>query len=257
LIDTHCHLDWNSYKNDLPLVIERARKNGLVAAITSTIGEEINETLKIVEQFPNFVFYTLGLHPPRATHDTFKITKKLILKHRHELRAIGEVGLDYHWVKDEEKQKVQRAIFKECILLSQELNKPLVIHVRKADDDALDVLEENVIYSQKVLLHCFSGNSEHLQRALKNKYIISIPTSVTNRKVHKNSAKRTPLESMVLETDAPFLSPIENNRRNEPANIKISCARIAEIKGISFEEVAEKTTKNAIKFFDLENKINR
>ena len=252
LIDSHCHLDWKSFRQDLPKVIKRAKNNQVMAAITSTIGEEINDTLRIVKKFPKFVFYTLGLHPPRATDQTFEMTKKLIFKHQQELRAIGEVGLDYHWVKEERQRKKQQEIFIKCIKLAAELEKPLVIHVRKADDDALRILEENINQSQKVMLHCFSGNSEHLKQALKNKFIISVPTSVVNRKVHKNSGKRTPLDSMVLETDAPFLSPVPTNQRNEPANIKISCQRVAELKDVSFNEVAEKTTRNAINFFNLE-----
>ena len=251
LIDSHCHLDWKSFRQDLPDVIDRAQKNQVMAAVTSTIGDEINDTLEIVKKFPKFVFYTLGLHPPRATDQTFDLTKKLILKHQREIRAIGEVGLDYHWVKEERQQKKQQEIFIKCIKLAAQLEKPLVIHVRKADDDALRILEENVNQSQKVLLHCFSGNSDHLQRALKNGFMISVPTSIVNRKVHKNSGKRTPLDSMVLETDAPFLSPVPTNQRNEPANIKISCQKVAELKGVSFNEVAEKTTRNAITFFNL------
>ncbi|NHI94579.1 MAG: TatD family deoxyribonuclease [Candidatus Lokiarchaeota archaeon] len=252
LIDSHCHLDWKSFKDEIVKVIERAKKNDLIAAVTSTIGEEITETLKIVERFPNFVYYTLGLHPPKATDQAFNITRKLILKHQKEIRAIGEVGLDYYWIKDERQRRKQQEIFIKFIKFANELEKPLVIHVRKADDDALKILEQTVNESQKVLLHCFSGNSEHLQRALENKFLISVPTSVVNRKVHKNSAKRTPLDFMVLETDAPFLSPIPNENRNEPANIKISCQKVAEIKSVSFKEVAEKTTRNAINFFDLD-----
>ena len=252
LIDSHCHLDWKSFKNDLPLVIERARKNGLIAVITSTIGEEINDTLEIVKKFPNYIYYSLGLHPPRASDYNFEQTKKLLIKHQKDVKAIGEVGLDYYWVKEEKKREKQKDIFKKFIKLAQELKKPLVIHVRKADDDALQVLEENVDGTQKVLMHCFSGNSEHLKRALNNKFFISVPTSVVNRKVHKNSAKRTPLDSMVLETDAPFLSTKPNDKRNEPANIKISCQKIAEIKGTTFKEVADKTTRNAINFYELE-----
>ncbi|MHC1591837.1 MAG: TatD family hydrolase, partial [Candidatus Helarchaeales archaeon] len=126
LIDSHCHLDWKSFKGDLPRVIQRAKENGLVAIITSTIETEIQDTLKIVKQFPGYVYYCIGLHPPRVTEETVQKTIRLIKKHQDEIVAIGEVGLDYYWVSDNAKRNQQKKAFIKFINLARELDKPLV-----------------------------------------------------------------------------------------------------------------------------------
>ncbi|NVM28605.1 MAG: TatD family hydrolase [Candidatus Helarchaeota archaeon] len=248
LIDSHCHLDAKWFKNDIPAIIQNAKKNEIEAIITSSISPSIQKVKNIVNRYPDYLFWALGLHPPGVNAQSLKAITKLIKIHQHEIVAIGEVGLDYHWVKEEKRREEQQEALKFFIELSKELEKPLVIHARDAQTDTIDILEEKS--AENVLMHCFSGNETEAKRVIKNKWLISVPTSVVNRKVHQMMAKIVPLDQMLLETDAPYLSPIRKTR-NEPANIKISAQKIAEIKDTTFDKVASQTTINARKFYRL------
>lgn len=248
LIDSHCHLDAKWFKNDIHKVIENAKSHEIGAIITCTIAPSIQFTKGIMNQYPNYVFWSLGLHPPGVNPESVKATSELMKKHQAEIVAIGEVGLDYHWVKEEDRRKEQQDAFKFFIDLAKELDKPLVIHTRDAQADAIKILEEND--AQNVLMHCFSGNEQEAKQILAKKWFISVPTSVVSRKVHQIMAQTVPLDQMLLETDAPYLAPEKG--RNEPANIKISAQKIAEIKSTTFEDVARKTTANAKKFYRLD-----
>ncbi|MHA1143610.1 MAG: TatD family hydrolase [Candidatus Helarchaeota archaeon] len=258
LIDSHCHLNWKSFQNDLPEVIDRAKKNGLVAVITSSIGPEIQDTLNIVRKFQGYVFFSLGLHPPQVSSKTVSKTIKLIKEHEKEIVAIGEVGLDYYWVPELKKREEQKKAFIQFIKLAIELDKTLVIHVRNsrnqqdenANDEAIRILSENIDTPSRVLMHCYSGNKTQTRKVVNLGWWISVPTSVTNRRVHQNTASITPLSQMVLETDAPFLAP-KGYKRNEPAYVAISAEKIAELKNTSKKEVADATTKNAKKIYNL------
>lgn len=248
LIDSHCHLDAKWFQKDIPIVIENAKKNHIEAIITSSIAPSIQKVKNIVDRYPNYVFWAMGLHPPGVNNQSVKTIIKLIEKHIAEIVAIGEVGLDYYWVKDEYKREKQKDAFKLFIDLSKKLEKPILIHARDAQTDTIEILEDNEV--ETVLMHCFSGNETEAKRVIKNKWLISVPTSVVNRKVHQMMAKIVPLDQMLLETDAPYLSPIRKTR-NEPANVKISAQKIAEIKDATFDEVASQTTINARKFYRL------
>ncbi|MFX0135170.1 MAG: TatD family hydrolase, partial [Candidatus Hodarchaeota archaeon] len=155
LIDSHCHLDWKSFNEDIDLVIKRAKDNGLVAIITSSFSDNFEKTLKYVEKFKKYVFISLGLHPPQVNINSVKRTIKLIQENANKIKAIGEVGLDYYWVKDPKKREGQQKGFVKFINLSKELKLPIVIHARNAHKDAIDILENNSAIN--VLMHCFSG----------------------------------------------------------------------------------------------------
>ncbi|MHA1385072.1 MAG: TatD family hydrolase [Candidatus Helarchaeota archaeon] len=249
LIDSHCHLDWKSFTKDIDDVIKRAKENGLIAIVTSTFHEGFEKTLRYAEKYEKYVFMTLGLHPPQVNINSVKKTINLIRKNKNKIKAIGEVGLDYYWVKDPKKRQDQKEGFVKFIDLSQELELPLVIHARNAHKDAIDILEKQS--AEDVLMHCFSGKTIDIKRVIKNKWLVSIPTSVTNRGVHQNVARLCPLKNILLETDSPFLSPFKKSR-NEPMNVKFAAEKVAEIKNINIEEVAKITTKNSIKFYNLE-----
>ena len=253
LIDSHTHLDAKWFKNDIPEVINNAKQSQIEAIITSSINPSVQKVRNIVERYPNYVFWALGLHPPGVTNQTVKATIKLIENHVQEIVAIGEVGLDYYWVKEDWKREKQKEAFKKFIDLAQNLDKPIVIHARDAQTDTIDILEEK--NAETVLMHCFSGTESEAQRIIGNGWLISVPTSVVNRKVHQKMAQVVPLDQMLLETDAPYLSPIRKTR-NEPANIRISAQKIAEIKATDFKEVAVKTTKNARKFYHLDERLD-
>lgn len=252
LIDSHCHLDAKWFSNDIPQVIQNARASGIEAIITVSISPDIQQTKFIVNAYPNYVFWALGLHPPGVNPQTVQATAALIEQYESEIVAIGEVGLDYYWVKEQQLQEQQKVAFRSFIDLAAKLGKPLVVHSRNADAAAIEILEER--NAKNVLMHCFSGNEAEAKRVIKNGWYISVPTSVINRKVHQAMARTVPLNLMLLETDAPFLAP-ERKSRNESANIRISAQKIAEIKATTFEEVAQKTTSNARKLYHLDERI--
>jgi TatD DNase family protein len=217
--------------------------------VTSSISPSIQKVKNIVDRYPKYVYWALGLHPPGVNNQSVRATIKLIQKYASEIVAIGEVGLDYYWVKEKEKRNKQKEAFKEFISLAKTLGKPIVIHARDAQSDTIDILEE--MEASEVLMHCFSGSEEEAKRVLQNEWFISVPTSVVNRKVHQRMAQVVPLKQMLLETDAPYLSPVRKTR-NEPANIKLSAEKIGELKNSTFEEVAQKTTRNAKAFYKLD-----
>jgi len=253
LIDSHCHLDAEWFGNDIPNVVQNAKNNGIEAIVTSSITLDIQQTKSIVDNYPNFTFWALGLHPPSVNSQTVQAITILIQKHKAEIVAIGEVGLDYHWVKEEKLWEQQKEAFRFFINFARRLEMPMIVHTREAETDSINILEEES--AENVLMHCFSGTEIEAKRIIHNKWLISIPTSVANRKVHQMMARVVPLDLMLLETDAPYLAP--NKGRNESANIKLSAHQIAEIKSTSFKEVAQKTTKNARKFYHLDERIKK
>jgi len=246
LIDVHSHLDFEQFDNDREEIIENAKKENCYM-ITCAVGpKSIGKTLEILENHDN-VFATFGSMPEEFNNDTIEETIKLIRKNKDKIVGIGEVGLDYYWVKEDDKRELEKENFQKFISLAKELSLPLVIHSRDAEKDVMEILKKETV---KAMLHCFSGSVELAKDAISFGCIISVPTNITYSKQKRALVKEIPLESIVLETDAPFLSPVPKTR-NEPRNVKISAEKIAEIKKISFREVAETTAKNAVEFFNL------
>ncbi|MEM2917885.1 MAG: TatD family hydrolase [Candidatus Altiarchaeota archaeon] len=246
LIDVHAHLDFEQFDNDRDKVIEKAKAEEIFI-ITSALGpESIKKTVRILEKHKN-IFASFGFAADEFNSKKIDETIKLIKKYKKRIVAIGEVGLDYYWVKDNEKKKLEMENFQKFISLAKELSLPLVIHSRDAEKDVIEVLKEENI---KAMMHCFSGSVELANEAIKIGCIISIPTSIIYSKNKKILAEKIPIEKIVIETDAPFLSPIPKTR-NVPTNVKFAAEKIAEIKKIPLENVTEITTKNAIEFFNL------
>ncbi|MHA1969218.1 MAG: TatD family hydrolase, partial [Candidatus Hodarchaeales archaeon] len=177
----------------------------------------------------------------------FEKTYKFI-KSYSSIVAIGEVGLDYHWIRDDYWKQKQQEVFVNFIELANTVNKPLVIHSRKAETECIDILENKA--EVPVLLHCFAGNLEEAKRIVDLGWFISIPTAVVNRKKHRKLARNVPLENIVVETDTPFLSPIAG-QKNEPANVKYAINEIAFLKETSFNDVDVITTRNAQEFYQI------
>lgn len=255
LIDTHSHLEWPDFRNKLDQVIERARSSGIIAIISSSVfADAIQDVLNIADKYKNYVFCSCGFAPSEFGKRSHTFQKYIdFLKKEDNYKkfvAIGEIGLDYYWIKDIPTRKLQEEKFIETLELANKIKKPIVIHCRDAESRTIELIE-HYFESNMVHMHCFSGSTELIQRGVRNGWMFSVPTSVINRKYHQNLAKSVPLEQMMLETDAPFLSPIKNERMNESKNIVLSAKYIAETKGINVERVAEQTTENAIKFFSL------
>ncbi len=246
LIDVHAHLDFPQFDADRDAVVERANAEDVII-INSGLGTTgIRKTLELAEKYDN-VYATLGSTPTEFDLKELDASIELIRQNREKILGIGEVGLDYYWVKDEEKRKQEAVNFRRFIELSKELRLPLVIHSRDAEEDLLRILKENNV---KALLHCFGGDAKQAASAAAEGHLISIPANIQNSKQKQSVAKAVPLESLVLETDAPYLSPVSKTR-NEPVNVKQTAKKIAEIKGIDYASVEAATTANAKRFFNL------
>ncbi|MHA1340782.1 MAG: TatD family hydrolase [Promethearchaeota archaeon] len=255
LVDVHCHLEWKDFANNLDAVIERAKQNGIIAIITSSVTVSSGiEALEIIEKYKGYVYGTCGFAPSeftRKNHDKeFSKYLDFIKANVSKFVGIGEIGLDYYWIRDWDLRRYTEERFIKVLQLADKLRMPIVIHCRDAERRAIEIIEE--YYSgDKVHMHCFSGAVKLIKRGLKNGWFFSIPTSAITRRNHKILAEIVPLEQMMLETDAPFLSPLKDEKRNESKNIVLTAKFISELKNISIEEVALRTTENAINFYSL------
>jgi len=249
LIDIHAHLTFKSFKKDLNEVITRAKKNGLIAIIDSTIDpRDFYKALELAKKYRNYIFLSIGAAPQSVNKESFQKTLEIIENHANEAVAIGEIGLDYYWVKEYDKRLLTAKIFKELASIAIAKNKPIVIHNRDAFNDVIKILED--IGAGKVVFHAFMGDETEAQKIISNGWYISIPTILARSNKHQKIVKKIDLDYIMLETDSPFLSPWPRSR-NEPANIRISAELISQIKKIPYEEVCEKIAKNSIDFFSL------
>ena len=251
LIDTHCHLDFPEFDQDRDEAVERAREKGVYCAIN--IGSSIEGSRKSVELSRKYDYFysTVGIHPHEADkidNDALGIIRALAKEDK--VVAIGEIGLDYF--KHFSKPQNQLPLFLGQLKLAKELNLPLVIHTREASVDTLRILKEAM--PVKGVVHCFSGDKDFLSASLDLGFFISFTCNITYKKAERlrEMVKLTPLDRLMLETDAPYLSP-EGFRgiRNEPMRIRLLAEFISCLKGISLEEIARKTTENAVKLFNL------
>lgn len=246
LIDIHCHLDFKDFEKDLDKVIERAEKNNFISLIANGVDHESNLKVLEISKKYKIVKPALGLYPDRAIKLSEKeIDKEIDFIRKNKPFAIGETGIDHFRVENPEKQK---KAFKKFIDLAKELDIPIIVHSRKAEQDVIEILEKSKI--KKVILHCFSGNKELIERAEENGWMFSIPTSIVKNKTFKKLAKRISLNKILTETDAPYLSPFEG-KRNEPSFILESLKKIAEIKGITQREIENIIFSNYQRMFKL------
>jgi TatD DNase family protein len=257
-IDTHCHLDFPEFDQDRDEVIKRAKSQGIEYIIN--IGSSIEGSKKSLELAKKYdcIYATVGIHPHAS--DRFAKLEEATLRElakKDKVVAIGEIGLDYYLPagrqgKNYSKGQNQRLMFISLLQLAKDLDLPLVIHSRQAQDDTLSTLKEAM--PVKGVVHCFSGDEVFLRDCLALSFFISFTCNITYRKADnlRNLVKITPLERLLLETDAPFLPPEGlRGRRNEPFYVKNLAREIAKIKEISIEEIAEVTTKNAKQFFNI------
>ncbi|MCS7385985.1 MAG: TatD family hydrolase [archaeon GB-1867-005] len=248
-VDVHCHLEDEAFDKDRNEVIRRAYEAGVVAIINSSLDfEGAIKSLRLSLQYPGFIFTTLGWDPTDLDRDLVNKLHSLAREQKYKIVGIGEVGLDYYYVRDHALRELQQDLFREWIALAKELDLPLVIHSRSAGKYALQILFEEG--AEKVLMHAYDGRPSWALKAAQAGYYFSIPTSVWRSRQKQKLVRALPLEQLMLETDSPVLSPILG-RRNEPANILYAARKVAEIKGVSVEKVAEITTQNAINFFSL------
>lgn len=253
MIDSHCHLEQKDYNKDRDDVIEKCKKAGLKAIITSCAHpKDFDLTMQIVDKWKGFVFATIGIHPQfikKISQKEIDEFLELIKENKHRIVGIGECGLDYHYIKDLNWREKQKQLFIQIINFAKELNKPLVIHSWDADEDAVKILEQEDV--KQVQMHMFESN-QLTKRVIENGWYISTNAIILKSKKRKKVVRDCPLERLMLETDAPWLAPEGwESRRNNPRAVKIVAEKIAEIKKISVEDVLKKTTENAVRFFSV------
>lgn len=253
LIDTHVHLNADQYDEDLQPVIDRALEAGVNRMIVVGFDRKtITRTMELIDQY-DFIYGVIGWHPVDAidfTEDDYNWIKELAT--HDKIVAIGEMGLDYHW--DKSPKDVQKSVFRRQIALAKELKKPIVIHNREATQDVVDILKEENAAEVGGVMHSFSGSKEICDEILKLNFIISLggPVTFKNAKQPKEVAQHVPLDKLIVETDAPYLTPHPyRGKRNEPAYVKLVAEQIAELRGISYEALAAATTQNAERLFGL------
>ena len=252
LVDVHCHLEDEAFDDDRDEVIRRALEAGVVAMLTSSLDrEDALKALGIARSYPGVVHLCVGFDP--TIDDEVEMASVMGLARelasRGELVAIGEVGLDFYWVRSEEARAKQVERFRAWIRLAEELGLPLVVHSRSAGKYAIQVLLQEGY--DRVLMHAFDGRVGWALRGVREGgFYFSIPTSVVRSRQKRKLAKALPLENLMVETDSPVLGP-EKGVRNEPSNLPRTVEAIASIRGLGVEEVAEATYRNALEFFRL------
>jgi len=252
LVDTHSHINMEDF-SDLDAVILNAKNAGVKNVIIPSVDRgSFEKVLKISYDYEG-IYCALGIHPTeahKATDDDFE--KIIELASDKKVVAMGECGLDYYW--DKTFVNEQKKVFLKQIKIAKKLKKALIVHDREAHKDTFDLLTENINGEIPVIMHCFSGSLEFAQECVKKGYYIALGGVVTfkNAKKPHEIATQIPLEFLLLETDAPYLTPVPfRGKRNEPAYVKFVAEEIAKLRGISVEEVAKVTTENARRVFGI------
>lgn len=251
LIDTHCHLDFPPFDPDCDRVIQRAKEAGISHFIN--IGSTLESSIASVELAKKYgqIYASVGVHPHDADSFNVEAEDKLRnLAQNKKVVAIGETGLDYY--RNLSSPDSQKQAFIRQIELAKDLKLPLVIHSRQAESDLVGILKSAAPI--RAVVHCFSGDKIFLGECLQMGFYISFTCNITYKKAQalRDMVSLTPLDRLMLETDAPYLSPEGfRGKRNEPAQIKLLAEEVGRIKGVSFEEISEKTTTNAKEFFNL------
>jgi TatD DNase family protein len=257
LVDSHCHLDFPDFADDLDGVVTRARAADIGRIVTiSTRVARHDGLLAIAERFPD-VFCSVGTHPHNAHEERDIGTAELVARARHpKVVAIGEAGLDYHY--DYSPRNDQEAGFRAHIAAARETRLPLVIHAREADDDIARILEEETAKGAfPAVLHCFSSGRDLAMRAIALGLSISFTGILTFKKSEdlRAIAAELPADRIMVETDAPYLAPGKlRGKRNEPSFVVETAKTLAQVRGVAFEDIARETTEN---FFRLFSKVPR
>jgi len=253
LIDSHSHLEVPEFRRDLTEVLQRAKASGVEYIFTvGTEKKDWTRALEIAHLHPS-VYAILGVHPHNAREideKTYPTLRELCKDEK--VRAYGEIGLDFY--RNLSPRDVQLKRFREQIALARELRLPIVVHDREAHKETLEILRSEKAEDCGGIIHCFSGDYEMAKACIETGFFISVPGSITFRSAERfqEVVKRIPLESLLIETDAPFLAPVPfRGKRNEPSYVRYTAQRVAEIKKVSFETVAEATTENALRMYQL------
>src|SRR3989344_38693 len=241
LIDVHTHLDDKQFIVDLDKVLDRIKENFIVVNNGVDVGSN-RKTLELAGKH-NFIKASLGLHPVDALKlSEEEIDKEIsfISKNKNKIISIGEIGLDYHWVKEDKDKKRQKKIFEKMLILAEKIKKPAIVHSRKAVDDVLEILTS---FKIKVILHSFESKKNLVKKAIERQFYFSIPPSVVRSTYFQDLVSLVPFNLILTESDAPYLGPFKN-KRNEPSYIAHTIKKISEIKKLNVNKVENSIYRN-------------
>jgi TatD DNase family protein len=257
LIDAHCHIEKEYYGDDVGGVIERALAAGVVKMVAvgaSRVLEGAREAIALADSY-DMIYATAGIHPHEAQHATEEAFKTIesMLDHP-KIVALGEVGLDYYY--DNSPRDVQRAVFKRFLEMGKKSDRPIMLHIRErqAHEDCWRMVDEIGLGPKGGVVHCFSAGPEEARAYLERGFKLSIPGIVTFKKASdlRQAVIETPLEELMLETDAPYLAPVPHRgKTNEPSFLTHTAACVAQLKGVSVEEIGRVTSRTASAFYGL------
>lgn len=251
LTDTHCHLDFVQFDPDRDAVIQRAISAGIsyFVNVGSTLDSS-NAACELAAKYTQ-IYASVGVHPHDAdSFDQAAETKLRGLAAKDKVVAIGEIGLDYY--RNLSSEDNQKQAFSRQIELAKNLNLPIIVHCRQAEKEVMQILKKAM--PLRAVVHCFSGDESFLKECLNCGFFVSFTCNITYKKAQglRDMVKLTPLDKLMLETDAPYLSPEGfRGQRNSPQQIKLLAEYVSLIKETSFQEIAKKTTQNAREFFKL------
>lgn len=254
--DNHAHLDDEKFDEDREELIEKIHNDEIDKFVSAGYSlESSKKSIELSKKY-DFIYSTCGISPNDIPQNEEELWKELdeikkLAKENKKVVAIGEIGLDYHW--NTENKELQKKAFIEQIKIANELNLPIQIHTRDAVMDTLEILKQNNV-NKKGIFHCCPLNRELVKEGLKLGFYISFagPVTFKNSKNANEIIEMVPNEKMLIETDSPYLSPEPfRGKRNDPRNVKFVAKKIAEVKNITIEEVANITYENAMRIFDL------
>lgn len=251
MIDTHCHINDQMFAGETEKIINNFLSNGIEKAIC--VGCCMNSSVEVMNLAKKYdcVYATIGVHPSDC--NTYNEQEfEILIQNRHKVVAIGEIGLDYYYDKDNKEQ--QKQVFISQIELAKKYNLPIVIHCRDAYLDCLEILTQHQPYNNTVIMHCYSGSWEFAQRLLKLGVKFSFTGTVTykNAKNVQEVASNLPLDCFCLETDSPYLTPVPyRGQRNEPAKVQEIYKFVTNLRGIPLNEFEKIIDNNAKKFYNL------
>lgn len=257
LFDSHAHLDDEKFDEDRESLIEQIREEGISNFVSAGYSLEGSKRGLELAQKYDFIYTTAGISPndiPQTEEELWKMLKEIeqIAKKSNKVVAIGEIGLDYYWEK--ENKELQKLAFVKQVELANQLEKPIVIHTREAVIDTLEILKQNEVI-KKGVFHCCPLNRELVKEALRLGFYISFagPVTFKNSKNAEEIIQMVPNNRMLIETDSPYLSPEPlRGRRNDPRNVRYIAQKVADVKKITLEEVAQMTFENAKRIFDID-----
>ena len=253
LFDTHAHFDSRQFNEDRDELLSSLPGQGVSLIVNPGCDIPTSRTaVELAEKYP-FVYAAVGFHPEDLEGAELSDLEEVRRLASHEkVVAIGEIGLDYYWVKDEDGRKREREFFRAQLALAEELNLPVIVHDREAHGDTLAIVKEypNV----KGVFHCYSGSVEMAQELVKMGWMISFTGVLTYHNARKavEAAEAIPLDRLMIETDCPYMAPVPHRgKRNHSGYVLHVCEKLAEIKGISVQQCAEETLKNGCRFFRI------